>query len=335
MFKARRVAIDLGTANSVVQLLKEGVTWQEPTVVALDNKTGLIRAVGDAAKQMIGRAPDTVKAYRPLENGAITHYKATAALLKHFLDRIKRDQWLPIKPEVILSVPAGLTSVEERAVIRATHMAGAARVYLLAEPIAAALGAGLPVHNSVANMIVNLGGGTAEIAIISLGGIVSFASHRGAGDALNIAIKEHIKKTKGLDIPVVVAEELKIQIANIFRPQGKSMLVHGADVKTGQPLSIEVYDTDLLEPLKVVVREIIEVLSKLIAALPSELVSDLVERGVAMSGGTSLLAGLDQFLSKALNLPFFVVEDPLMCVSRGLKYALEHLDEIATMVKKA
>lgn len=335
MFKARRVAIDLGTANSVVQLLKEGITWQEPTVVALDNKTGLIRAVGDEAKQMIGRSPGTVKAYRPLESGAITHYKATAALLKHFIDKVKRDQWLPIKPEVILSVPAGLTSVEERAVIRATHTAGASKVYLLAEPIAAALGSGLPVHTSAANMIVNLGGGTAEIAIISLGGIISFASHRGAGDALNLAIKDHIKRSKGIDIPILMAEELKIQIANIFRSSGQSMIVHGADVKTGQPVTIEVYDTDLVEPLKSVMRDIVEVLSKLIADLPAELVSDLVERGVAMSGGTSLLGGLDQFLSKALNLPFFVVEDPLMCVSRGLKHALEHIDEISPMVKRA
>lgn len=335
MFKARRVAIDLGTANSVVQMLEQGVTWQEPTVVALKSKSGEVVAVGSNAQQIIGRAPAHVKAYRPLESGAITHYKATAALLKHFLQKVIKEQWLPIKPEVILSVPAGLTSVEERAVIRATHDAGAGKVYLLPEPIAAALGSGLPVNSSAANMIVNLGGGTAEIAIISLGGIVSFASHRGAGDALNVSIKRHLKQTKGIDISLQTAEELKINIGNIYKLLGKSQIVHGSDTKTGQPLSLEIQDLDIQEPLKVVMREIVAVLTKLISNLPTELVSDLVERGVAMSGGTSLLGGLDQFFSKALNLPFYLVEDPIMCVSRGLKYALVHLDEVRPMVKSA
>lgn len=333
MFKARRLAIDLGTANSVIQILGQEAVRQEPTVVALDKKTNKIRALGAAAKQMIGRVPNEVTAYRPLEHGAITHYKATAALLKDFLVKATASQWLPIKPEVIISTPAGLTSVEERAVIRAAHEAGAGKVYLLPEPVAAALGAGLPVQTSAANMIVNLGGGTAEIAIISLGGIIAHASHRGAGDALNKAICEHLKSQKGIIIPINTAEVLKIKLANISRPSGQSTIVHGADSKTGQPVSLEIYDTDLIEPLKTVMRDIVNVLSGLLSKLPAELVSDLVERGVAMSGGTAQLAGLDQFFTKALNLPFYVVDEPILCVSRGLKYALEHLDEISGVVR--
>jgi rod shape-determining protein MreB len=335
MFSPQRLAIDLGTANAVVYLFGKGIILAEPTVVAINTQANKIVATGSHAKQMLGKTPKGLFACRPLREGSITHYRATEALLRKFLAAAKKHARFNLgKPEVIISVPAGLTSVEERAVMQALASAGAGQIYILPEPIAAAIGAGLPIHTSAANMIVNLGGGTAEIAVISMNGIITATSHRGAGDALNREIIEYLRQNRHLEIGENEAEQIKWNLANVYNPHESSMNVSGVHIKSGLPTTMVVTSQELLEPIKNVVRQIVHAISKSLSQLPAELAADIVERGIVMSGGTALLGGLDEFLTKALNIPFHVVDEPLLCVSRGLVYALEHLEEFTQYTKQ-
>lgn len=333
MFSAPRLAIDLGTANTVIMVEGEGIVLQEPTVAAVSTKERKILAVGAEAKEMLGKEPKGLEARRPLQSGGIANYLVAEALLKKFFAEVLgRKKYL--RPEVIVSVPAGITSVEERAVIQAMHSAGAGRIFLLPEPIAAALGAELPINTPSGNMIVNLGGGTAEIAVLSLNGIVSVTSRRGAGDALNEAIMQFMRKTHNLLIGEQMAEKIKFDVAsavNMDKPLATE--VRGGHVHTGMPTTIEITSNDLVEPMRDTLNGIGLAVRQVLADTPPELAADIIDRGMIMSGGTSMLRNVDAYMTKSIGVPAYVVEDPLLCVVKGLEIVLNHLEDYRRVVK--
>lgn len=332
MFRSKKIAIDLGTANTVVMIDGE-VVLNEPTVVAYDKVTRKILAVGNEAKEMIGKVPDGVVASRPMKSGGIANYRATEALLKRFIEKSFGKSVL-VKPEVVISVPAGITSVEERAVIQALNASGAGKAYLLPEPIAAAIGAELPIETSSGNMIMNMGGGTAEIAVLSLNGIVSFASQRGAGDALNEAIQSYSRKKLGLEIGELMAEKVKIEIGSATQTsEVKKLEISGNNTKTKLPESITVDSNQINLAIKPVLNQILMSARKVLKDTPPELAADIIDRGIVLSGGTALIKNLDDLVLTALGVPAYVVEQPLNCVVRGLAYSAEHIDQFGRSIK--
>jgi rod shape-determining protein MreB len=330
---ARKVAIDLGTANSLVAVEGRGVVVTEPTVVAISLKDKKILAIGTEAKEMLGRVPGDIEARRPIRQGVIASYKLTEALIKYLINKaLGRVRFF--KPEIMISVPAGITSVEERAVIEATVQGGAGRVYLIPEPIAAAIGAKMPISSSAGNMIVNMGGGTSEIAVISMNGIVSYQSKRVAGDALNEAIINHIRKRTGLIIGEQMAEKVKMEIGSAMPMEiPLQMEVRGRDGSSGMPTALLVNSNEIVEAVRAVLNQIIDAIKSVLENTPPELASDIIDRGMVLSGGTAMLRGIDELFTKATGVPAHVVENPLQTVTFGILDALENLDAIKRTLK--
>lgn len=319
----KKLGIDLGTANSVVFLQGEGVVLMEPTVVAIDVNTFTVIAVGEKAKKMIGKTPENIIAKRPLRDGVIADSRVTEALLKHFFDTALGKARF-FKPDVVISVPAGITTVEQRAVMKAANAVGSKSITLLPEPLLAALGAGMPIDKSAGNMIVNMGGGTAEIAVISLDGIVEYESLRIAGDRINEHIISYMRKKKGVLIGEQTAENIKIKIGSAVEVKDpKEMEVRGRDVGAGMPKSIVIDSNDVAKAVEFPLKNIIRGIQGVLERTPPELSADIIDRGMVMSGGTSRLRNLDKLFAKATGVPSHVADEPMYCVAKGTGVALE------------
>ncbi len=322
----RKIGIDLGTCNSLVYIPKKGVVLNEPSVVAVSVDENRILAVGREAKEMTGRTPDTIKVYRPLKDGVIADYRVTLAMLRYFIEKTK--PWFQIfKPELIISVPAGITSTEKRAVIEAAMEAGAKAAYVAKEPILAAIGAGIPINSCSGHMIIDVGGGTTEVAVISLGGIVTVNSVRMAGDKMNMAISEYIKKRHNLAVGEQTAEEIKIKIGTAV-PEKKEriMEVKGRDLILGLPKTIKVNSNEVCEAIGRVLEEIVQSIKIVLRETPPELSADIMDKGMVLSGGGALLRNLDQLVAKMTGVPCFVADESLFCVAKGTGVVLENLD---------
>ena len=321
----KKLGIDLGTANSVVFVQGEGIVLVEPTVVAIDVNTFTVIAVGEKAKKMIGKTPENIVAKRPLRDGVIADSRVTEALLRHFFDTaLGKSRFF--KPDVVISVPAGITTVEQRAVLKAANAVGSKSITLLPEPLLAALGAELPIDKSVGNMIVNMGGGTTEVAVMSLDGIVEYESLRVAGDAINESIISFMRKKKGILIGEQTAESIKIKIGSAVEVKDpKEMEVRGRDIGAGMPKSIVVDSNDIAKAVEVPLRSIIRSIQTVLEKTPPELSADIIDRGMVMSGGTAKMRNLDKLFSKATGVPAHVADEPLFCVAKGTGIALELL----------
>lgn len=323
---AKKIGIDLGTCNSLVFIPKKGVVLQEPSVVAVFLSENKILAVGSEAKEMIGRTPDAIRVYRPLRDGVIADYRVTQAMLKHFIDSVS-NRFRLFKPELMISVPAGVTSTEKRAVIEAATLAGARQAFVAKEPILAAIGAGIPINSCSGHMIVDIGGGTSEVAVISLGGIVTASSVRVAGDKMDQAISDFIRKKYSLAIGDQTAEEIKIKIGTAVPEKEKRYLeIRGRDLITGLPRNIKVSSHEACEGVSYVLNDIIQVIKKVLRETPPELSADIMDKGMIISGGGALLQNLDKLISQRTGVPCFVAEDALLCVAKGTGIVLESLD---------
>lgn len=327
MFFAKDMGVDLGTANTLVHLKGKGIVLREPSVVAIQNDTGKVLAVGAEAKQMIGRTPGNIVAIRPMKDGVIADFDITQAMLKYFITKAMGQGTLLAKPRVVVSVPTGVTTVEERAVREAAMQAGAKEAYLIEEPMAAAIGAGLPVHEPTGNMIVDIGGGTTEVAVISLGGIVTSRSVRVAGDEMDDAVIQHLKKTYNLLIGERTAEDIKINIGSaVWEGEPAYYEVRGRDLVTGLPKTIQVSSEEIREALAEPVAAIIEAIKVCLEKTPPELAADIMDRGIVLAGGGSLLRGLDKLVTQETNMPVYVCEEPLLAVARGTGKVLENIE---------
>lgn len=337
----KRLGIDLGTANSLVYLAGDGVVLNEPTVVAVSIDDNRVVAVGNEAKEMLGRTPGNIIASRPLKEGVIADYVVTEAMLRYFIDRVCGKTRL-FKPEVMICVPAGCTQVERRAVMDATLSAGARNVFLIEEPLAAAIGAKIPIAQPSGNMIVDIGGGSTEAAVISLGGVVVHNSARVAGNKLDEAIIVHIKKKYNLLIGERMAEEVKITIgtalpsstvAKNIQAAGK-MEVRGRDTLSGLPRMIEITADEISTALQSPLSSIVGAIKGVLENTPPELAADIIDKGIVLSGGTSLLRNLDKLITTATGVPVHVAEDPLLCVVRGTGVALENIQLYKRSISK-
>lgn len=327
----KRLGIDLGTANSLVYLVGQGVALNEPTVVALTVDNGEVVAVGNEAKQMLGRTPGNIIANRPMREGVIADYVVTEAMLRYFLDRVCGTSRI-FKPEVMICVPAGVTQVERRAVLDATLSAGAKVAYLIDEPLAAAIGAKIPIANPNGSMIVDIGGGSTEAAVISLGGVVVHKSARVAGNKIDEAIQTFIKKRYNLMIGERTAEEIKITIGSALPvesksnpPEVSSMEVRGRDAASGLPAIIQLTTNETVEAITPVLSLIINAVKAVLEETPPELASDIIDRGIVLSGGTSTLRNLDKLMTHTIGVPVHIAEDPLFCVVKGCGIAMENI----------
>ena len=315
-FKAQNIGIDLGTANTIVYLEDEGIVTREPSVVAKNIVTEEIIAVGKSAFEMIGRTPENIVALRPMKDGVIADYNTTTAMLKYFIQSIMGRSFF--KPVVIICVPSGITDVEKRAVLDATKYAGAKEAYVVEEPFAAAVGAGLPVTDPTGSMIVDIGGGTTDVATISLGGIVNSRSIRVGGDELNEAIIQHVRKTYNLLIGERTAEELKIMLgsASVEKAQG-SMQVRGRDMVTGLPRVVEVPAKEIAVAMSEIIHQILDAVKDVLEQTPPEISADVIDHGIVLTGGGAMLRHLAEMISKETQVPAFVANDPLDCVALG------------------
>jgi rod shape-determining protein MreB len=322
----RKIGIDLGTANTLVFVPKRGVVINEPSVVAIAADENKVIAVGQEAKTMLGKAPDIIRIRRPLKDGVIADYRVTEAMLRYFL-RKTTGPWNFFKPDVIVSTPAGSTSTERKAVIDAAKEAGAKNAYVVKEPILAALGAGIPINSAAGNMIVNIGGGTTEVAIISLGGIVNFASVRVAGDRMDQAIIDYIKKKYNLAIGEQTAEEIKKTIGTALpEKEKKQMEIRGRSLIEGLPTTITINSNEIAEALSPVLREIVQTVKYVLRDSPPELAADIIDRGMIISGGGALLRNIDELFMQTTDTPAYIAEDPLTCVARGTGIILDNLE---------
>ena len=322
----KRLGIDLGTANSLVYLAGEGVVLNEPTVVAVAQDDNHIVAVGTEAKEMLGRTPGNIVATRPLRDGVIADYLITEALLRYFIQKVCGKSWF-FKPEVMICVPAGVTQVERRAVIDATMAAGARIAYLIEEPLAAAIGAKIPIAQASGNMIVDIGGGSTEVAVISLGGIVVNKSTRIAGNKIDEAIAHYMKKKYNLIIGERSAEDVKIGIGTAVNIAKESkMEVRGRDAASGLPRMIEITSKEINEAIMPVLVQIVGVVKEVLEATPPELGADIIDKGIVMAGGTSLLRNMDSLMTKLTGVPCHIAADPLLCVVKGTGVALENIE---------
>ncbi len=317
LFPANAIAVDLGTANTLVYVKGEGIVLNEPSVVALDRETKKIKTVGLEAKRMLGRTPEGVLAVRPMKDGVIADFDVTEKLLRYFLALIIRNHVF-MKPRVIVCVPSGITEVEMRAVRDSALGAGAKEVFMVAEPMAAAIGVGLPVETPTGNMVIDIGGGTTEIAVIALSGIVSNTSIRTGGDELDIAIVQFMRKNYNLLIGELTAELTKIQIGSAA-PVGedREMDVKGRDLVSGIPKTVSVHSAEIREAIQEPIQQIVDAVRRTLEITPPELAGDIVDRGIVMTGGGALIGGPDLLLSQETSLPIHVDEDPLTCVVRG------------------
>jgi len=327
------LGIDLGTANTLVFVKGKRIVVREPTVVAKNTETGDIAAVGSAAKNMIGRTPGNISVIRPMKDGVIADYETTAIMMKYYIDKaMKKRSFLARKPNVMVCVPTGITMVEERAVIDATKQAGAKDAFPISEPFAAAIGAGLPVWEPTGSMIVDIGGGTTEVAVISLGGVVTSESIRTAGDNLDESITNYIRKTYNLMIGERSAESIKLDIGTAGEVEvNETMDIRGRDLLTGLPKTITITAEEIAASLNDTVEEIINAVKNTLEKTPPELAADIMERGIVLSGGGALLKNIDKVISDATQIPVFITEDPLDSVAIGTGKSLEYIDHFRSL----
>lgn len=324
LFRAE-IGIDLGSVNVVIYLRGKGIVIQEPSVVAILTSEQRIVEVGEAARQMYGRTPEEIEVTRPVRDGVIADYQVTQTMLKYFVDRVRRFKILP--PRIVIGVPYGVTSVERRAVREAASETGAGEVHLLREPLAAALGAGLPVDTATGNLILDLGGGTAEAAVVSMNGIVVANSVRVGGIRLDEAIQNFIRRKYNLAVGEATAEDVKIKIGSAMQLEHELVMqVQGRDQVSGLPRTIEVTSTEITEALSEPLTQIVGCVRSVLEKTPPELASDIIDRGMAMTGGTALLRKLDEYLSKEVGVPAYVADVPMACVALGTGRALENIE---------
>ncbi len=333
----RDLGIDLGTANTLVYVKGRGIVLREPSVVALQTDTKNIVAVGNDAKNMIGRTPGNVVALRPMKDGVIADYETTATMMKYYIKMATKNKGLFAgKPYVMVCVPSGITAVEERAVIDATRQAGARDAFTIEEPFAAAIGANLPVWEPTGSMVVDIGGGTTEVAIISLGGIVTSQSVRIAGDEMDDAIINYIRKTYNLMIGERTAETIKMEIGSAGDAEGiENMEIRGRDLLTGLPKTIEITAAEIAKALHDTVYSIVDAVKLTLEKTPPELASDIMDRGIVLTGGGALLRNLDKVISEETKMPVLIAEDPLDCVAIGTGKALDHIDLFKNKAKES
>lgn len=344
MFFRKKVGIDLGTANTLVYIAGEGIVLNEPTVVAYSLQDKQILAVGDDAKEMIGRTPGSIVAARPMREGVIADYTTTSAMITYFLKKALKGRvfW----PEVMISIPGGSSQVEKRAVVSACKQAGASDVYLIEEPLAAAIGAKIPISQASGNMITNLGGGTAEIAIISLGQLVVYKTVRVAGTKFDEAIMQHLRKKHNIIVGERTAEDIKMKIGNAFiegvsnksgkvseQYKEKTMEVKGRDFQSGLPKIFEVGEITINEALQKPLKAVLEGIKEVLSQAPPELAADIVDKGIVLSGGSALLGNIDRYISFYTGVASFTVEEPLFCVIRGVGMAIENLDSFKEAIR--
>jgi len=331
----KKIAIDLGTANSLVYVSGKGIVLKEPTVVAVSTDDDRVMAIGSEAREMLGKTPENIVATKPLKNGVIADYIVTEAMLRYFINKAM-GRYRFFKPDLMVSIPAGATSVESRAVLEAAYSAGAKQAYLMPEPLAAAIGAGLPVGEASGNMIVNIGGGTTEIAIVSLYGMVVHGSIRVAGNALDEAISTHIRRKYGLVIGDNTAELVKISIGSAIPfNKEKFMEVKGRDSVSGFPKTINVGSAEIVACLAHPLNQIALAIKNVLEKTPPELSSDIIDKGIIISGGTAMLSNLDKHISEYTGVAVHVADDPLLCVVKGLSKALDNLDILSrSMIRR-
>ncbi len=331
-FGSKDIGIDLGTANILITLKGKGIVLKEPSVVAIDRKTGEIKATGHEAKEMLGRTPETIKAVRPMKDGVIADFTATGLMLKNMLRKVC-SRYNVGRPRVLVGVPSGITEVEERAVEESVMQAGAKEVYLIEEPMAAAVGAGINVAEPSGSMIVDIGGGTTEVAVISLGGIVVSNSLRIAGDELDKDIVNYIRKERNLSIGETTAEQIKMQIGCATPLMiDVPMEIRGRDLTTGLPKNITIKSSEIMEAMKESVAKIVETVKQTLEKTPPELSADLVEKGIYLAGGGALIQNIDKLLSTQTNMPVYIANAPLECVVNGTGKTLEDLEKLKTVL---
>ena len=321
-----KLGIDLGTTNTLVYIPKKGIVLNEPSVVAVSEQGSKILAVGLEAKAMIGKTPESIIAYRPMKDGVIADYRVTEAMLRYYMKKAL-GSWNLWKPEVMISVPAGVTSTERRAVIEATIKAGAKSAYVVKEPILAAIGAGIPIHEPRGHMIADIGGGTIDVAVISLGGIVSSTSVKCAGNRIDHAITDYIKKTFNLAIGDKTAEDIKVEIGSAVSLEDElSMIVKGRDLLSGLPRTAEVKTNEVVKAISRELREMIKAIKDVLQETPPELSADIIDQGIIMTGGSSQLRNLPELVFRRTGVRAYLAEDPPFCVAKGTGIALDHLD---------
>lgn len=325
-FFSPKLGIDLGTTNTLVFVPGKGIVLNEPSVVAINEDDKKILAVGIEAKKMIGRTPESITAYRPLKDGVIADYRVTEAMLRYFINKVL-GKWSFFKPEVMVSVPAGITSTERRAVVEATIKAGARSAYVVKEPVLAAIGAGIPIHEPAGHMVVDIGGGTIDVAVISLGGIVSSTSVKCAGDRLDAAIADYTKKTFNLVIGDKMAETIKIEVGSAVTVEEElTMMVKGRDFVTGLPRTTEIKTNEIVRAIARELREMIKAIRDVLQETPPELAADIIDRGIIMTGGSSQLRNFPELVLRRTGVKAVLAKDPIFCVAKGTGIALEHLD---------
>lgn len=324
----RQLGIDLGTANTLVFVPKQGIIIQEPTVVAVTKPGNRVLAIGVEAKEMIGKTPADITVYRPMRDGVIADYRVTQAILRYFIQKAC-GFWKFFKPEILVSVPAGSTSTEQKAVIDAAREAGARSTYVVKEPILAAIGAGIPINSPVGNMVVNIGGGTSEIAVISLGGIVSWSSIRVAGDRMDQAILDFLKKKYNLAIGEKTAEEIKIKVGSampLAEKEKMTIQIRGQDIIEGLPKNIEITSNDVAEAIGPQLKEIVQAIKNVLRDTPPELSADIIDRGMILTGGGCQLRNLDALIFKATGVPAYVADEAMFCVAKGTGIILDNIE---------
>ncbi|MEK7630060.1 MAG: rod shape-determining protein [Patescibacteria group bacterium] len=322
----RKIGIDLGTTNTLVFLPDKGIVINEPTAVALRKPDNMVLAVGAEAKEMVGRTPDDITTYRPLKDGVIAEYYITQAMLKYFISK-SIGRFNIFRPEVVISVPAGITSTEYRAVLNAAKEAGAKEVYLVKEPLLASLGAGIPIHSAEGNMIVNIGGGTTEVAVISLGGIVNWSSLRVAGNRFDQSISDYIRKKYNLAIGETTAENIKISVGTAIPNRAKlETKIRGRDLSSGLPRDLVVSSNEVAEAVNPHLMDIMNAVQSVFNVTPPELAADIMEKGIILSGGSSQLRDFEEFFKRSLGVTAYVAEEPILCVAKGTAIILNHLD---------
>ena len=334
-FGSKDIGIDLGTANLLVALKGKGIVLKEPSVVAINRRTGNIVATGTEAKEMLGRTPEQISAVRPMKDGVIADFTATQLMLKNIISKVGKRYNIG-KPRVVVGVPSGITEVEERAVEEAVMQAGAKEVYLIEEPMAAAIGAALDVGEPSGNIIVDIGGGTTEVAVISLGGIVVSHSLRVAGDELDEDIVNYIKREMNLAIGDTTAEQIKIQLGCAMPLMTEmSMEIRGRDLSSGLPKNVTITSTQVEEAMKESISKIVEIVKMTLEKTPPELAADIMEKGIVLAGGGALIKNLDKLISKETGMPVYVADEPLDCVVRGAGKTLEDLERLGRVLVNA
>lgn len=322
----KKLGIDLGTANTLVFLPGQGIVLNEPSVVAVSQDDNKIVAVGLEAKNMIGKTPDNIIAYRPMKDGVIADYRVTEAMLNYYMNKAL-GKWNILKPEVMVSVPAGVTSTERRAVIEAAMKAGAKKAYIVKEPILAAIGAGIPIHDAEGHMVIDIGGGTTDVAIISLGGIVASTSVKCAGDRIDSAIADYVKKAFNLTIGDKTAEQIKITIGSaVAMDEELTMEIKGRDFVTGLPRSTQIGTNEIVKAMNKELREIVKAIKDVFQETPPELAADIIDKGIIMTGGSSLLRNFPELIHRRTGVKAYLADDALFCVAKGTGIALDHLD---------